>query len=433
MDQFTKIRSWIRETLSREAVHNLGFIYSSRMTTAAMRFVVSIAVARTLGAERLGVLTIAAVIMGIAQRLLEMGLTTTMVRKMSLHLSRDEEGLSRSLFKQIYVIRLAVGAAFVIIAWLIAPWVAQRFYGSPELVTPLRLAGLGALMWNIWNHSDGALRANERFKAIAVINIISHTVRAGLILLFAWKALLNVESTLIFNISEMVVAFIITSLIIPKSYFRGGLEKRYSLSEIFSYSGWMYLFSILFILFDRLDVLMLGYFRQEAEVGIYAVAFMLIRPFELIPETFNTVFLPKVSKFTRKLEIYRYFRETFKITAVVGVLCIALILVARPLILSFYGEQYLASVKLFQILVGAYILLTIMNPFTLVGHSINKPQLFVIMVAINLVLNFTGNLIFIPPYGALGAAVVTLVSRILGGILGLIVLKLYLARWREEN
>ena len=230
------------------------------------------------------------------------------------------------------------------------------------------------------------------------------------------RQILDVEKTLLFNISQIVIGFVIASLIIPRRFFLKGTEERYPLKNVLSYSGWLYLFSLLFMLFDRLDVLMLGYFRQAMEVGIYSVAFTLIKPFELIPETFNTVFLPKVSKFTRRSQIYAYFKDTLKVTGLIAVVGVALIFLAGPLITTFYGEKYLDSIRLFQILVGAFILLTMINPLNLVGHSLNKPQLFSLMAGINLALNFFGNLIFIPRYGALGAAIVTLISRVLGSI-----------------
>jgi O-antigen/teichoic acid export membrane protein len=223
------------------------------------------------------------------------------------------------------------------------------------------------------------------------------------------------------------------SLVIPRKYYTRKQSATYPLAGVLRYSGWLFAFSLLFMLFDRLDVLMLGYFKQATEVGIYSVAFMLVRPIEMVPETLNVVFLPKVAKFTMKAQVFRYFRDTLKVTALVGVICLLLVIFAKQIIVTFYGEAYLRSVGLFQILIGAFILLTILNPVNLVGHALNKPQLFTMMAGINLLLNFTGNLIFIPPYGAVGAAVVTLVSRVLGGIIGFIILNYYLNRWEGEK
>lgn len=433
MKLLNTIRLWIRETLKRKAVKNLGFMYSSRVSSAVLRFAVSIVVVRTLGAESFGILTIATVIMGISARLIEMGMTTTMVRKLSLHISEGEEDKAISLFRKIYLIRIQVSVVFITIAYFLAPVVAVSIYGNESLLWPLRIATFGAMLFNMHYQSEGVLRAFEKFKQIAIIDIVSQVVRTVLILALAYFSFLNVKTALAANISRIFVGFIVASFLIPSKMYREKTRYSYPLKEIRAYSGWMFLFILLFMVFDRLDVLMLGYFKAAYEVGIYSVAFILIKPFELIPETFNTVFLPKVSKFKKKFEISRYFRDTVKVTVLIAVLGLVAILVAKPLVVAFYGEEFIPSVKLFQILIGAFVLLIVINPINLVAHTINKPQLFAIMAGINLVLNFTGNLIFIPSYGALGAAVVTLISRVMGGLIGLLILKYSISRWVEDK
>ncbi len=431
MNIIKSAKSWFLETVKREAVQQLGFIYSSRMITAALRFGVSIVVVRTLGAESFGMLTIATVVMGISARIVELGMTTTMVRKLSLHIANQEDHLASALFKRIYRIRITVSLAFILMAYFLAPVVAERVYSNPELVWPLRLATVGAFVYNLFYHAEGVLRAFEKFKQIAVISIISQLVRAGLVVVLAYFALLDVNSALLANLAQIFIGFLVSSFLIPSRMYRQKTISSYPLRSISSYSGWMFLFIVLFMLFDRLDVLMLGYFRAAEEVGIYSVAFILVKPFEMIPETFNTVFLPKVSKFTRKFEIFRYFKDTVKVTSLVAILGLILIFAAKPLVVMFYGEEFIRSVRLFRILVGAFILLTFLNPINLVAHTMNKPQLFSLMAAINIVLNFTGNIIFIPRYGALGAAIVTLISRVMGGIIGLLIIRFFIYRWTD--
>lgn len=425
------IKSWFMETVKRKAVKHLGIMYSSRAVSAVLRFAVSILVVRTLGAEHFGVLTIATVIMSISGRLIELGLTTTMIRKLSLHIEEGEDEQAVAIFKRIYTIRIQVSLAFMLLAYFLAPVVAVRVYGNAGLVWPLRMAVLGAFVYNMYYHSEAVLRAFEKFKQIAVVSIAGQVVRTLLILIFAYFSILNVETTLAANIAQILIGFIASSFLIPSKMYRLKTKISYPLRDIGSYSGWMFLFIILFMVFDRLDVLMLGYFKAASQVGIYSVAFILVKPFELIPETFNTVFLPKVSKFRKKFEIKRYFKDTIKVTSLIGVMGIIAIFVAEPIVVTFYGEEFAPSARLFQILIGAFVLLTMINPINLVAHTINKPELFSLMAAVNLVLNFTGNLIFIPKYGALGAAVVTLVSRVLGGLIGLIILKYALSRWVE--
>lgn len=421
------------DILRSKSARHLGFIYSSKVITAALRLGASIALARKLGAEGIGILTVAAVNMGLLAIVLDMGLATTLIRKLSLHVDQGDDEKAAGIFRRIFTFSVVVSGAMLVAAYYAAPYVARNYYGNEALVTPLRLAVIGAFVYNIWNHVNGVLRALEKFKHIAVISIVSQTVRTGLILLFGYVMFfLDVKYAMLCNISQVAVAFIICSVFIPRRIYSIKGAKPYPFREIFSYSGWMYLFHVLFTLFDRLDVLMLSYFRQEYEVGLYGIAYIMIRPFEMIPQTLNVVFLPKVSKYTKKHEIFRYFRNTLKITGLVAIVGLVSVFIAKPVIVAFYGAEFLPSVKLFQILVGAFVLLVILTPLSLVGHTINKPQVFVLWSIINLVLNFIGNIMFIPKYGAIGAAMVTLVSRVLGSLIGFAVIALFIKRWAEE-
>ncbi|MDD4857170.1 MAG: flippase [Candidatus Krumholzibacteria bacterium] len=432
MRQLNLLKTWIVDTLKRESVRQLAYIYASRVVTAAIGFIASIIVADALGPANLGLFTIASVIMGIAGSVIELGLTTTMIRKLSYHLVQNDDENAVGIFRRIYSFRLAISAGFMALAYFCAPVLAVRVYHSATLITPLRLAGLGAFLFNVSYHTEAVLRAYEKFKQMAFINVVSSVARLVLLVVVWRAASLNVNNTMAINIAQTFIGFLIMSLVIPRKYYTRKQSTAYPLGEVLRYSGWLFAFSLLFMLFDRLDVLMLGYFKQSTEVGIYSVAFLLVRPIEMIPETLNVVLLPKVSKFTTKAQVFRYFRDTLKVTALVGVVCVLLVIFAKPIIETFY-PKYTQAVALFQILIGAFIFLTIINPINLVGHALNKPQLFTMMAGINLVLNFTGNYIFIPPYGAVGAAVVTLVSRVLGGIISIFILNHYLNRWEGDK
>ncbi len=432
MRLFNLLKSWIVETLRRESVRQLAYIYSSRVVTAAMGFFASWLVANSLGVEKFGLFTMASVVMGIAGTVIELGLTTTMIRKLSLHVVRNDDESAVGIFRRIYFFRLAVSGCFVVLAYFGAPVFAAHVRGYAPLTTALRLAAFGAFLFNVSYHTEAVLRAYEKFRQMAVINVAASFARV-MLLVIVWRATtLTVENTLAINLAQTFIGFLVMSLVIPRKYYTRKQSTKYPLGEVFRYSGWLFAFSLLFMLFDRLDVIMLNYFKQPTDVGNYGVAYMLVRPIEMVPETLNVVLLPKVAQFTKKAQVFQYFRDTLKVTAFVGVLCVFLIVFARPIIETFF-PKFTQAVSLFQILVGAFILLTIINPINLVGHSLNKPQLFTMMAAINLVLNFAGNLIFIPPYGAVGAAWATLVSRVLGSIISIFILIHYLNRWEGER
>jgi O-antigen/teichoic acid export membrane protein len=433
MRLFNLVKSFLVDTLRRESVRQLAYIYLSRVATAALGLAASMIVVRTLGPTNVGLLTLASVIMGIAGSVIEIGLTTTMIRKLSYHLVQNDEENAVGVFRRIYFLRLGISGSFMVLAYFAAPFVAVHAYNNAALTTPLRLAGLGALLFNVSYHTEAVLRAYEKFLQLGIINVIASVVRLALLGALWYAAMLNVVSALASNLAQMFIGFLIMSVVIPRKYYTRKQTTTYPLGDVLRYSGWLFAFNLLFMLYDRLDVLMLGSLKPAAEVGIYAVAFTLVRPIEMVPETLNVVFLPKVAKFTKKAQVHRYYRDTLKVSGLVGLICVLLIIFAKPIIVTIYGAQYIPSVTLFQILIGAFILLTVLNPFILVGHSLNKPQLFTLIAGINLVLHFIGNLIFIPPYGAIGAAYVTLVARVLGGIIGFMIVNYYLNRWEGDR
>jgi O-antigen/teichoic acid export membrane protein len=88
-----------------------------------------------------------------------------------------------------------------------------------------------------------------------------------------------------------------------------------------------------------------------------------------------------------------------------------------PLVIKLlFGEQYIESISVFQILLVAFTFGVIINSISLVMYSINKAYLLTAMNWIQLPLNYFGNLLLIPMWQADGAAISTTILRILGGL-----------------
>ncbi|MCX5752642.1 MAG: oligosaccharide flippase family protein, partial [Candidatus Krumholzibacteria bacterium] len=258
MKLFNLLKSWIVDTLKRESVRQLAYIYLSRVATAALGMVASIIVVRTLGAANVGLLTLASVIMGIAGSVIEIGLTTTMIRKLAFHLVQNDEENAVGIFRRIYFLRLGISGSFMVLAYFAAPFVAVHAYGNASLTTPLRLAGLGALLFNVSYHTEAVMRAYEKFLQLGIINVIASIARLGLLAALAYGAMLNVVSAMASNLAQMFIGFLIMSVVIPRKYYTRKLTTTYPLGGVLRYSGWLFAFNLLFMLYDRLDVLMLG-------------------------------------------------------------------------------------------------------------------------------------------------------------------------------
>lgn len=165
----------------------------------------------------------------------------------------------------------------------------------------------------------------------------------------------------------------------------------------------------------QVDIIMLGIFKSSEVIGFYSAGQKIVQLLYVLPAILATAFFPLISKFVGA-------NDSTKAKSAMEQGLTATLLIAFPLtvggiilgkdIISFlYGDGYLPGVLPFQILVTT--LLPIF-PSYLLGNYIfahngqNKMLPYVILGAIS---NVLLNLVFIPPYGAMGAAVATLTTQ----------------------
>jgi O-antigen/teichoic acid export membrane protein len=173
---------------------------------------------------------------------------------------------------------------------------------------------------------------------------------------------------------------------------------------------------LLFVLLMRIDVTILSFIAGEQEVGLYAAAYRLVESTQFVAWAIAAAMMPWLSRtaaggLTRGYEL--------GLAAMNGVLLpISLVftLFASGLIGLLYGSAFKSAVLPLQLL-GLTSALYGMQSFasmTLIARD--SPRTFAKLVGVVVVFNLAGNLIFIPPYGADGAAAVSLASAAVLGV-----------------
>lgn len=160
--------------------------------------------------------------------------------------------------------------------------------------------------------------------------------------------------------------------------------------------------TFLWLVYFRIDSVMLGVMRGDFEVGIYNVAYKILEGLLFIPSTIMIVFFPKLAK-------REQFDETFgQLLLLLGALGLAistfLYLASASLIRIIFGPQFSASAPVLQTL--ALVLLPVFF-----GHlttqslvALDLSQRYLIVASLGALLNVLLNLLLIPSLGAVGAA-----------------------------
>ena len=311
-------------------------------------------------------------------------------------------------------VKLLITSSVFLIGFFASGSLAVHVFGKPELISPLKLAFIGVFGISLVGYISTTLQARQSFKKFTLINLIAPVGKIALIALLFLTYKLNLLSALTTVIILPFIAFLIGSLIIPKDFLKVKGDENEALHDLFHFSKWILVSTFCVMIFQRLDVFMLGYFKVAEEIGYYSAAFGLASALTILTGSFTIVLLPEVSKLTEKDEIKRYIRKVLKVTTTIAMLLLPLIFIAKPLILTIYGVKYLDSVIIFKLLCLNTMFILIAHPITLVIYSINKPKISAYVSILQLLANFFGNFLLIPPYGALGAAATAIITSVGG-------------------
>jgi O-antigen/teichoic acid export membrane protein len=162
------------------------------------------------------------------------------------------------------------------------------------------------------------------------------------------------------------------------------------------------------LLIFRADLLIVNHFRGEAEAGGYAVASQVAMLLMMLPGVIATLIFPRVTA-ARDVEGNLIMRATRHTSFVMLVVCLA----AAPaafLLPPLYGEQFAdVPVQLLILLPGVYLVgveSVLVQYFSGTGLPAAIPLFWLVTLALNVLLNF----MFVPGFGARAAALSSTIS-----------------------
>jgi O-antigen/teichoic acid export membrane protein len=211
-------------------------------------------------------------------------------------------------------------------------------------------------------------------------------------------------------VATLPLALLAAAFLLVRSAFPWGRVDWAILRSFLWYSGWAMVSVVAVSVHSRLDVLMLGWIEGPEAAGIYAAAFGLAVSLELFAGALLTVFLPKVASASGRgfdLLCHRYRVTVLPILLGVSGLVVPL---AHHVMLLAYGPSYGGSAIVFQVLVMGLMLPHFVMPQILLIW-VHRPRTGALMDLLALPAIYAGNLLWIPAYGPLGAALNVLVVR----------------------
>lgn len=417
------------ERAEESAAKQTSVVFAGQIAATGMGFVASLLTMRAVGPDGYGVIVVSTTVLTVIWLVTGRGVDQAMVR-CAARSARDGPDSADAAFATVHQIKLALGGALVLVGLLLAVPLSRFFFGPGVSALALGVAVVASLAATLWSYVGASLQATFRFRRFALVQTSNAAVRLLLtVALVAWGILSPVSAMVIVGAAYLIAAGIGYALA-PRAR-ATGFSLRGTHADlrpmIFRYSKWLVVSSVIHIFYTRLDHLMLSGMVGTAATGTYGAAVSFIQLVDLLTFSMLTVFLPRFCAHTDAAGLRRQAKQSIKVSCGLGLLLLPGYVLAGPIMRLLLGDDFAGSVRLFEIMFFGAIFTLLTHPLQAVLHARGETRFLTGLDIGLLIANGLGNFLAIPLYGATGAAVVALVTRLIGGmiLLAIVYARLY--------
>lgn len=345
--------------------------------------------------------------------ILDMGITNFNNR----NIARHNQLLTKHL-SGIITLKLLLGVSYIILTI------------GGALIIGYRDLHLKILLWTAFNQFLNTfilyLRSNISalfmFKTDSFLSVLDRLLMIIFCSVLLWGGLIDTpfqiewfiySQTAAYIISVLIALFIVIKKAKPQKLYWNITFFRMILKKSFP-------FAILYLLmsfYNRIDSVMIERILPDSiasfEAGIYASAFRLLDALVMIAYLFSVILLPLFSKMLKDREdLSPIIKTSFSLLFFFSVTSVTLLIVYRIPILSFlYHEHIHESSQVFQILIPCLIPISFTYIFGTLLTANGNMKLLNISAIAGILVNMIVNLILIPKFHAVGAAVASLSTQ----------------------
>lgn len=395
----------------RTILKQTSWLFLAQTFGRIVGFFYTIFLARNLGVEDYGLYSVALTFFSLTSSIVDLGFNRYLTKEVALNHQRIPQ-----LLCNIGLFRLTATAVlfsfFAFISYLLDP--------DKLRVSVVLLAVLAVLPQAISFTLDAIFVALQkmRFSAMALLSLTVSTTLLGVFFINIGYGLLGAVTALL--LGQLVYLFILILFLrlqrLPVlASVKGEIIKKILLGSL-PYG----ILGILGLVYFRIDILLLAYLRGNFDTGIYSVAYRFLETVVLIPNTFSVALFPVLAKLQGidPARIRRLYLQSIKIMVMLGFLIMLIFMLLLPWVITFFLPGYIQSIDAIRILSLAipFIFLHV-SAAQVILSSEKYLKSLLLLSCLPLTVNILLNLIFIPQFGFIAAAWITVISDVFSFLL----------------
>jgi len=390
--------------LGSKFLTNFFSLNFSSLLNKLFHFGLFIFLVRNISPENYGVYTIVWAFIGFFTPLIDLGTTSYGL----VYLPREKNLMINKLISMRFYIAGLIFLAVNLIA-------VFSFFSQKEIVGYIWLTSV-VILANVW--SGSYLIINSVKEKVIYSSLVS--------LIFNFIFVVSIIAGLIIK-KELLTIFLVISVLFLLYAVVNFLLVKKEITKIkleIDISGWLKVFkkSYIFVLISflagiyfKLDVFLLTFLKSESAVGIYSSGYKFLDALLLLAASYNITTMPIFSKLTKNLHLLK--KKVFRDFLMLGFMGMGVSIlfyffapVFLPVVLK---NSYAGGIMAARIVVFALPFVLLSSIYFNVLYAFDLAKKVALILFIEVLINLTLNLVFIPFYSYYASAYITVVCEMI--------------------
>jgi O-antigen/teichoic acid export membrane protein len=402
----------------RRIAKNTSALLVAQVVSYLLGFFYGMYTARYLGPASLGILSFALAFTAIFAVLPDFGLQSVIMREVARDKSLAPKYRANISLMKIILVVITFG--------LIALTINLMDYPE-ETIKVVYLIGLSVIFAAFTQVFFAIFLAYESMEYLAIGQILNAALMLGGVILAIRYHFSVVAFATLYSIASLI--FLGYGLAVYRLKFSNQASTSAAKIIEFDWSFWkptikqafpFFLAAAFVVISFRTDIVLLSMMKGDMAVGWYSAARGLIEALLLIPGALLAAMYPVLSSFhiSSQESLKLAYQKSFKYLLILGLpIAVGTTILANRIILAIYQSSFAQSITILQVLIWVVPFIFLNAMFGTVMGATNRQWLGMKVSLLCTISNVVMNIILIPRYSYIGAAIAFIVSGLVAFIL----------------
>ncbi len=391
--------------ITKTALRNIGSLFGAQIITSILKPILLIYIARTLGDEIFGKYSFLFSLTAIFLIISEFGIKSVAIRDVA----RDTSNVDQYL-RNIISLKLLFSAVSVIILVLFV-----TLLDMPRDTTLASYIFAGGLFFQSMSYAfRWVFHALQIMEFEALQRVVERFLLLVLSMLVLWQGFGLIALSLVFLITQIGIFFLSLFFALRKIRIPSIKANLSFFRYIIKTAVFFALCEVLWMVYFKIDIVMLAKIRGEREVGWYNAAYVVVNFITLISMIMMQAMFPVLSSLYEKAKdkLKETAESLFRYLIIIALSLVPVVfMLSNRIINIIYGTGYEHSIHVLNVLIFVIIFLFPGNLFAHILASSNRHKQLALGNFVGVVVNIVLNFILIPKYGYTGAGIATIITE----------------------